>query len=549
MLQIKNLTVTHIKDNRILLDNLSFTLNNDDKIAIIGEEGNGKSTLLKLIYDEASVEEYIEYSGEIIRNNMRIGYLAQELTAEEKAMTVYEFMCKMPLFFEASPKELAQLAGELKMPSDIFYSEQQMGKLSGGEKIKLQLGRLILNQSEVLLLDEPSNDLDIMTINWLERFINESRLPVLYISHDEVLLENTANAIIHIEQIKRKMQSKATVMRIPYLEYMEGRARGLAHQEQVARKERSDFEKQQEKFRQIQQKVEHRQNTISRQDPHGGRLLKKSMHRIKAYEARFEKEFENMTEIPETEDAIFIKFGENANMPNGKIVLDYYLDKLKIAESEAEKIKTAENNSEENKNTENKAEEKQIKESLIKESLTKERLLSENISLRIQGAEKVCIIGKNGCGKTTLLRKIAEELLARNDIKVAYMPQNYEELLDMEQTPVEFLSETGDKDEISRIRTYLGSMKYTPDEMTHKIKALSGGQKAKILLLKMSMSGCNVLILDEPTRNFSPLSNPVIRQMLRGFGGAIISVSHDRRYIEEVIDKVYELTETGLVLR
>ena len=538
MLQIKNLTVTHTKDNRILLENLSFTLNNGDKMAIIGEEGNGKSTLLKLIYDEASVEDYIEYSGEIIRNNMRIGYLAQELTAEEKAMTVYEFMCEMPLFFEASPKELAQLASELKMPSDIFYSEQQMGKLSGGEKIKLQFGRLILNQSEVLLLDEPSNDLDIATINWLERFINESRLPVLYISHDEVLLENTANAIIHIEQIKRKMQSKATVMRIPYLEYMEGRARGLAHQEQVARKERSDFEKQQEKFRQIQQKVEHRQNSISRQDPHGGRLLKKSMHRIKAYEARFEKEFENMTEIPETEDAIFIKFGENASMPNGKIVLDYYLDKLKITESETE------NSTEENKTIESKAEEKRIKESQIKE-----RLLSENISLRIQGAEKVCIIGRNGCGKTTLLRRIAEELLARKDIKAAYMPQNYEELLDMEQTPVEFLSETGDKDEISRIRTYLGSMKYTPDEMTHKIKALSGGQKAKILLLKMSMSGCNVLILDEPTRNFSPLSNPVIRQMLRGFGGTIISVSHDRRYIEEVIDKVYELTEDGLVLR
>ena len=255
--------------------------------------------------------------------------------------------------------------------------------------------------------------------------------------------------------------------------------------------------------------MEHEQNVISRQDPAGGRLLKKSMHRIKAYEARFEKEYENMTEIPETEDAIFIKFGEKAGIAAGKTVLEYTLPKLTV----------------------------------------EGRTLAENITLNIRGPEKVCIIGKNGCGKTTLLREIAEKMQSRTDIKVSYMPQNYEELLDMEQTPVEFLTETGDKDEISKIRTYLGSMKYTADEMGHKIGDLSGGQKAKLLLLKMSMSGSNVLILDEPTRNFSPLSNPVIRNMLRGFGGAILTVSHDRKYIGEVATKVYELTEQGLVVR
>lgn len=129
------------------------------------------------------------------------------------------------------------------------------------------------------------------------------------------------------------------------------------------------------------------------------------------------------------------------------------------------------------------------------------------------------------------------------------MPQNYEEMLDLEQTPAEYLSQTGDKDELTRIRTYLGSMKYTADEMDHPISELSGGQKAKILLLKMSMSGANVLILDEPTRNFSPLSNPVIREHLKNFGGAIISVSHDRKYIQEVCEKIYELDELGLHLK
>ena len=140
-----------------------------------------------------------------------------------------------------------------------------------------------------------------------------------------------------------------------------------------------------------------------------------------------------------------------------------------------------------------------------------------------------------------------EELLSRTDIRACYMPQNYEDLLELDRTPVEFLSVTGDKEETTRIRTYLGSMKYTVDEMNHPMSELSGGQKAKVLLLKMSLSGADVLILDEPTRNFSPLSGPVIRKILRQYQGAILSISHDRKYIEEVCTAVYELTPEGLV--
>lgn len=525
MLQIKNLNITHLKDNRVLLQDLSFTLNQGDKAAIIGEEGNGKSTLLKLIYDETLVEDYVEYTGEIIKNQARIGYLPQELSQEEKVFTAYEFMCENnfdSLFLEADVAELSQISRQLKLPLEMFYSEQLVGQMSGGEKIKLQFARILVNKPDILLLDEPSNDLDMDTVYWLEDFIKETSLPVLYISHDEVLLEHTANKIIHLEQIKRKTESRSTVIKSNYKDYVNRRNSSLLHQEQVARKERSEYQKQQEKFRQIQQKVEHQQNVISRQDPHGGALLKKTMHRVKAYEARFEKQYENMTEIPETEDAIFIKFGESSAIPAGKMVLDYYLPELRI----------------------------ESKEIILDEihSINKaDYCLARNIHLFIRGAEHICIIGKNGCGKTTLLRKIAEELLARTDIKASYMPQNYEELLDMAQTPVEFLCETGDKEEMSKIRTYLGSMKYTADEMSHSIGDLSGGQKAKILLLKMSVAGSNVLILDEPTRNFSPLSNPVIRQMLKRFKGTIISVSHDRKYIEEVADKVYELTAEGLI--
>ena len=238
------------------------------------------------------------------------------------------------------------------------------------------------------------------------------------------------------------------------------------------------------------------------------------MHRVKAYEARFEKEFENMTEMPEYEEAMFTRFGNQASIPNGKVVLDFTLDALCVPAAFG----------------------------------TQEcPVLARGIRLFIQGARHVCITGRNGCGKTTLMRILADGLLQRTDIKAAYMPQNYEELLPLEQTPVEFLSD-GSRQSISMMRTYLGSMKFTADEMTHPMRELSGGQKAKIMLLYLDTSGCDVLLLDEPSRNFSPLSNPVIRRMLAGYRGAIISVSHDRKYIAEVCDQIYELTADGLIL-
>lgn len=512
MIQVKNLTITHRKDMRVILESFSMVLNDGDKAALIGEEGNGKSTLLKLLYDDRLVEDYAEYSGEIIKNRVRIGYLAQELTEEQKAQSVYEFCAQSDVFYEQSPKELAAIAGQLGLSPDIFYADQRMGQLSGGEKVKLQLARLLMEQPDVLFLDEPSNDIDIETIEWLERFICKASVPVLFISHDETLLERTANKIIHMEQLRLKTTSRCTVAAVDYRTYVSARADAFLHQEQVARKERSEYEKQQERFRKIQQKVEHQQNAISRNDPHGGRLLKKKMHAVKSLERRFEKEHSRLTELPETEEAIFIKFGDRISMPQSKRVLDFSRSELR---TEAERFGEG-------------------------------KLLARELRLSITGPEHVCIVGKNGAGKTTLLKEIAGELLARDDVKAYYMPQNYEELLDLEQTPVEFLCAEGSWDEVSRVRTYLGSMKYTADEMAHPASALSGGQKAKLLFLKMSMAGCNVLILDEPTRNFSPLSNPVIRGMLKEYGGTIISVSHDRKYIDEVCDTVYELTKTGL---
>lgn len=514
MLQIKHLTIRHKKDYRILLEDFNLCINQGDKCALIGEEGNGKSTLLKLIYAPEMAEDYVEYEGEILRTGERFGYLPQELPDSQRTKTIYEYLTESDVFYDKNPGELAQLCAKIGFPLERLYSEELLGVLSGGEKIKVQLIRLLIEEPTMLLLDEPSNDLDIETLIWLEGFIQNCEIPVLFISHDETLLERTANRIIHIEQLRRKTTPRCTVIYTDYQDYIANRSMQFEKQEQEARNERRAYDKQQEKFRRIQQKVEHQQNAISRQNPHGAALLKKTMHRIKAYEARFEKEFENMTEMPEYEEAMFTKFGNQTPIPNGKVVLDFTLDTLSVPTSG------------------------DSQEPMI---------LARNIHLFIQGPEHICITGKNGCGKTTLMRILAEQLLQRTDLKAAYMPQNYEELLDLEQTPVEFLSD-GSKESISMMRTYLGSMKFTADEMTHPMRELSGGQRAKVMLLYLDTSGCDVLLLDEPSRNFSPLSNPVIRRMLADYQGAIISISHDRKYITEVCDKIYELTEGGLVI-
>lgn len=531
MLQIRNLNITHKKDLRTIVNDFSFALNIGDRAVMIGEEGNGKSTLLKWIVDPKLIAPYAEASGERICEGEKIGYLPQELPAEDRQKSIYDYFCEEPFFWDQTPAELGALARELHLPKDIYYRDQKVGTLSGGERIKLQMARILMGHPTVLLLDEPSNDIDLETLAWLERQILAADVPVLYISHDETLIERTANVIIHMEQIRRKSVSRHTIVRTGYREYMKNRGEQFEKQCAEARNERRQEKIRQEKFRQIQQRVEHEQNAVSRQDPHGGQLLKKKMKAVKSLEYRYEREAKDMTQMPEAEEAVFIKFGENIRMPSGKTVLDLHLEDLSVCKTQRSQTGPLGNGRE------------------AQAEGTADTVLAKDITLRVRGSEKVCIIGKNGAGKTTLLRKIAQELLSREDIHAAYMPQNYDDLLDMEKTPVEFLCVTGDKEEITRIRTYLGSMKYTADEMGHPMAELSGGQKAKVLLLKMSMSGADVLILDEPTRNFSPLSGPVIRAVLAAYGGAVISISHDRKYISQVCDIVYELTPDGLIKR
>ena len=507
MLQVKHLTLTHRKDLRTLAEDFSFVLNDGDKAVVIGEEGNGKSTLLKWIYDPGMVEDYCEWSGEIAGDPGPMGYLAQDLGEEEKAGSVYDFCAASPHFFDLTPKELADIARQLRLPTEEFYSDRPVSSLSGGEKIKLQLGRLLFGRPGTLLLDEPSSDVDLETLEWLEAWLRDYPGVVLYISHDEALIENTATMVLHIEHPREGKPPRCTAHRLDYRTYAQRRSDAIEDQTRQARKEREEYDKKMEKYRRIQQSVEHAQNVITRQNPSGGRLLKKKMHSVMSMGRRFQREAEDMTQLPEVEEAVFLRFPEGTALPAGKTALDLHLPELRAGE----------------------------------------KLLAENIRLHVSGGEKVGILGPNGAGKTTLLRHIASLLLARKDLRAAYMSQDYADTLPMDKTPVEYLAPEGDAASETRARTYLGSIRYSRQETAHPIRELSGGQKAKLLLTKMMLDGVNVLILDEPTRNFSPISGPRVREALADYQGTIISVSHDRKFLAEVCDTLYRFTEKGLI--
>ena len=514
MLEFNNISITLINNNRPIIKDFSFVLHPKEKIAIIGEEGNGKSTLLKLVVDSKKVEEYASVKGNINTHNMTIGYLEQSLDASWNNESPLNF------FLKKEPSDALNYDNynllndfytyitKFNIRKSILNDNEVMGNLSGGEKVKLQLIKILCHNPDILLLDEPTNDIDIDTLKWLEDFINKTEKPILYISHDETLLERTATGIIHLEQIKRKTECRHTISYVSYKEYIDQRIRNLSHQEQIAKKERNDYNKQLASFKEVFQKVEYQQNTITRADPHGAALLKKKMKSLKSQEKRYEREKNDFTKMPDVEEAINLQNAEIEKIPNGKIILDLNLSQLKVGNV----------------------------------------ILSRNIKLLVKGKSHLVIIGQNGSGKSTLIKEIYQILSQRKDIILGYMPQNYEDLLDLEMTPIDYLSKKDtSKDFITKARIYLGSLKFKDEEVTSKIKLLSGGQKAKLLLLKLILEKSNVLLLDEPTRNLSPLSNPVIRKLLKNFDGTIISVSHDRKYIDEVCPNIYELTKEGLI--
>lgn len=510
MFKANNITIS-LKKERKIVENLNFILNDSDKLAIIGEEGNGKSTLLKYIYDYKLIDEYCNASGSINVSKSESGYLPQMLDINWNEFGAEDFLFKESFDLEFNYEKynelykIEKLFIEYKLDTNILYENRQIKALSGGEKIKLQLIKILMLQPKLLLFDEPTNDLDLKTIELLENFMLNTTIPIIFISHDETLLSNVANMILHIEQIDRKTKMKFTLEKVDYQSYVNNRIRRINQQNLDAYRTQKEKERKRQILMHQHQLVENHINAEVK-NPSNGRILVKKMKNILSQEKKLEKM--EVVEYAEVEEEINLFFESGIKIPQGKTILDISNHTIKV-------------------------------ENVI---------LSKNINLIIKGPEHVTIVGANGTGKTTFLKQIVNILKNTSNINVGYMPQNYDDYLNEYVTPVEYLQQSlgYDKDTQSKIMTCLGALNFVEYEMKNYVSELSGGQKAKLLLLQLVLNKNDVIVLDEPTRNLSPLSNPVIRKILKSFKGVIISVSHDRKYIYDVSTSIYELTKDGL---
>ena len=423
MLEINNLNIS-IKDRKYL-DNFNLVLKDNDKAAIIGEEGNGKSTLLKTIINKA---DYAITQGLINTHNCHIGYMPQKI---EYQGSVFDYLFSTEYDYETALSTLYRELDFLNLQPELIYRD--METLSGGEKVKVCLLKLKLNRYDLYLLDEPTNDLDLETLNLLETFINETSEPILFISHDETLIQNCANIIIHIEQLRKKTVCSCSVFYGDYISFTEFRNNTLSIRTRQALSDEKEFEIKKEKLNRLMNKVEYAQKNVSRQNPHEGYVLKKKMKQLKSQEGKLGSV--QLREYPDSEEGISFFF-ENVKSPEGKRILDFSLDKLMIDE----------------------------------------RILAKNIHLCLNGGSHIAITGQNGSGKSTLLHLIYESLKDRKDIKAGYMPQNYEECFDTEYV-LDYLVKDRKAENITKALTMLGNMKFTKEEMQGLIKDLSGAQK------------------------------------------------------------------------
>ena len=500
MIKINHLTITQNKDLRDLVSDLSMTIQDGEKVAIIGEEGNGKSTLLRALMGEALPDFTIK--GDIQSDLQSLAYIPQKLPEELKKRTLHDYFFLDPADLDYSI--LYRLAEELHFDSDRFASDQKIGSLSGGEALKIQLIHELAKPLEILFLDEPSNDLDLETVDWLKMQIQKMRQTVIFISHDEDFLSQTADTIVHLRLVKHRKEAETLVEHLDYNRYSEQRKANFARQSQQAANDQRAYNKTMGKHRRVKQNVENAlRNT---KNDVVGRLLAKKMKNVLSQEKRFEKEAQSMTQKPLDEEQIQLFFSDVQPLPASKVLIQLEKENLSIGE----------------------------------------RVLAQRLQLTVRGQDKIGIIGPNGVGKSTLLAKFQQLLGAKREISLGFMPQDYHKKLQLNLSPVAYLSQTGQKEELQKIQSHLASLNFSYPEMHHQIRSLSGGQQGKLLLLDLVLHKPNFLLLDEPTRNFSPTSQPEIRKLFASYPGGLITVSHDRRFLKEVCTSIYRLTENGL---
>lgn len=481
------------QQGRSIVSAFSMSINQGDKIALIGEEGNGKTTFLKSLLGNQSDDFRVKLT--MSPNTIIFGYIQQSLAIEEMNISLIDYVIESDwsLYgdFKLRMKELLQ-----HLKEDDY--ERSLKSFSKGELVRIQIIKLLLNEVDCYLLDEPSNDLDLKSIIWLEEWIQAQEKPLIVISHDLRLIENTSNRIIHFEQTHRKTRSLVSIYEGDYRSYIQERQLAISKHNQDFENKKREKLKQEERWRQLYDNVSHNLKATKGNNPSKGRLLAKKMKAVKSQKKNIERD--QIGHRREQEEAIRLKFYEQDKIYDKKII-DVRYPVVSVGDKE----------------------------------------LAHDINFNLRSMDKIALVGRNGVGKTTFIKKLSKEF----DVEV--MHQDYSLNLDYSKTPLENLWTDGKAETKTRVSNHLGSLNITGEEMNVPVKKLSEGQKAKCSLLKVVLGNKAVIILDEPTRNLSPLSVSTIYDLINDFPGAILAVTHDRALIDQCFDKVLEFTANGLV--
>lgn len=513
MISINNIGVEF--SARPLFDDISFVINKNDKIALVGKNGAGKSTLLKIL---AGIQQ--PTTGSISKpNDVTIGYLPQQMqiadmtTLIEETKKAFSHIADLNAKLEEANVELCSredyespdyaklieriehlneriaIEGGDNMDAEIErtliglgFSREDFNRptseFSGGWRMRIELAKILLQRPDVLLLDEPTNHLDIESIQWLERFMQTKAKAVVLVSHDRAFLDNVTGRTIEISC------GKAYDYKVNYSKFVDLRIERVEQQKRA-------YENQQKQIADIK-------NFIER------------------FRYQATKAVQVQSRIKQLEKIIPIEVDE---VDNSHLRL-----KFPPAERSGDYPLITEN---------------------LEKSYGNHNVFN-NVEMTIRRGEKVAFVGKNGEGKSTLVKCIMNQipyngtLKIGHNVRIGYFAQNQAQLLDENLTVFETIDNVATGDIRTRIRDILGAFMFGGEDSDKKVKVLSGGEKTRLAMIKLLLEPVNFLILDEPTNHLDMRTKDILKNAIKEFDGTVIVVSHDRFFLDGLVEKVYE---------
>ena len=500
MISVDGLTVEF--GGTTLFSDISFQINEKDRIALMGKNGAGKSTLLKIL---AGVRQPTR--GKVTApKDCVVAYLPQHLMTEdgrtvfEEASQAFAHLHQMEAEIEAINKELAErtdyesdeymaLIEKVSTMSEKFYAidlphfeddfSKPTSEFSGGWRMRIELAKLLLQNPDVLLLDEPTNHLDIESIQWLEEFLINSAKAVIVISHDRKFVDSITTRTIEVTM------GRIYDYKVNYSQYL------------VLRKERR--EQQMKQYEEQQKMIQETKDFIERFKGTYSKTLQ-VQSRVKMLEKL------QIIEVDEEDtSALRLKFPPSPRSGNYPVIMDG------VGKTYGEHV------------------------------------VFKNASLTIERGDKVAFVGKNGEGKSTLVKCIMNEiahegtLTLGHNVQIGYFAQNQASLLDENLTVFQTIDDVAKGDIRNKIRDLLGAFMFgSPEASMKKVKVLSGGERTRLAMIKLLLEPVNLLILDEPTNHLDMKTKDILKQALVDFDGTLIVVSHDRDFLDGLVTKVYE---------